>query len=146
MSAINVSVSLPGREEINLDLQVSADGQITKSKLTGVGGPKLLDVLETWRPKFSGKLIDIEPPRGADPATILMRELVLRAQGAWQFPFAEEELCHCRAIPTRVVDMAIITGAHTPEEVSRLTSASTACGTCRPDVRAIINYRLGNGE
>lgn len=81
-------------------------------------------------------------PKGNSHSEILVRELILKAKGEWAFPYQEIELCHCRAIPAEDVDQAIIAGAHTPEQVSRQTSASTACGTCRPDVEKILKYRL----
>lgn len=137
----SVSVSLPGREEIHLEIEVDG-GQVKTARLRGIGGPRLLDLLEQCRPHLQGPMSDISIPEGTDPAAILMRELLLKAKGEWDFPFKEEELCHCRAVECNKVDMAVISGAHTPEKVSALTSASTACGTCRPDVEAIINYRL----
>jgi NAD(P)H-nitrite reductase large subunit len=29
------------------------------------------------------------------------------------------------------------------ERIRATTSASTSCGTCRPDIEAILKYRLG---
>lgn len=82
-------------------------------------------------------------PDGSGHETLLLREWILKARGEWKFPYNEDELCHCRRVPTHVVDQAIVAGAHTPEAVSRATSASTNCGTCRPDVERILAYRLG---
>ncbi|MEO0335870.1 MAG: (2Fe-2S)-binding protein [Pseudomonadota bacterium] len=73
---------------------------------------------------------------------VMMREVLLKATGGWQPAFTEDELCHCRVVPTEIVDAAIVAGAHTPEEVSRQTNASTQCGTCRPDVEKILAARL----
>ena len=79
---------------------------------------------------------------GADHAAILLRELVLRAEGRFQLPYREPELCHCRAVPTEVVDRAIVSGCHSIESVARCTSAGTSCGTCKPDTEKLIAYRL----
>ncbi len=73
---------------------------------------------------------------------ILMRELVLKLKNEWVFPYAEAELCHCRAISTEKVDQAVVYGARTVMAVNRLTSAGTACGTCRPDIEKILSYRV----
>jgi len=81
------------------------------------------------------------PPEGEGHSALLVRELILKIQGQWQFPFPHSEVCHCRAISTETVDQAILSGAHSPEEVSIITTASTACGTCRPDIISILNYR-----
>ncbi|MBX3018486.1 MAG: (2Fe-2S)-binding protein [Bdellovibrionaceae bacterium] len=80
-------------------------------------------------------------PETTDHVGLLLREFILKTQGAWAYPYADEELCHCRNVPTAVVDRAIMNGAHTGPQVSRLTNASTSCGTCRPDVECIIKYR-----
>lgn len=77
-----------------------------------------------------------------DHVDILLREFAQKAQGQWQFPYKEEELCHCRGVSLKIVDEAILNGAHSPEAVSRRTSASTSCGTCRQDVKNIIRYRV----
>jgi len=84
-------------------------------------------------------------PEGTDHNDLLIKEFILRAKGEWAFPYKDTELCHCRSVETSVVDQAIIAGAHTCVNVSSRTSASTACGTCRPDVQKIIDYRLKKG-
>ncbi len=81
-------------------------------------------------------------PTGLGHSELLLKELLLKINGQWNFPYEADEICHCRNVRTEVVDQAILAGAHTPEAVSRWTSASTACGTCRADVEKIIKYRL----
>jgi bacterioferritin-associated ferredoxin len=79
---------------------------------------------------------------GRDHISILLRELILKLQNRFQLPFEEAELCHCRVVPTDVVDRAIIGGCHTTSSVARATSAGTSCGTCKPDTDRLISYRL----
>ena len=136
------SVQIPGREEVHLEFDEDK-GQISGAKLTGIGGPELLETLDLWRPQLKGAVAEIPLPDGCGTGAMLVREVLLKAQGQWQYPYEHEELCHCRAVPTQTVDAAVLTGAHEPSRVSKQTSASTACGTCRPDVEAIIAYRLG---
>jgi NAD(P)H-nitrite reductase large subunit len=143
MKTIKSHVVWEGREEAYLQLQVDDQNKIVKSKLTGVGGPQFLQRLCALRGELTGTVADLIAPSGVSPEAILFRELILRAQGRWQPPYESEELCHCRAVPTAVVDRAICAGAHTSRQVSEQTSASTACGTCRPDVEAMIKWRLG---
>lgn len=81
-------------------------------------------------------------PKGTSHVDLLLREFILRVRKEWNFPYLDTETCHCRNIPTEVVDRAILNGAHTTARVSRETSASTACGTCRSDVQSMIDYRL----
>lgn len=77
-----------------------------------------------------------------DHVAILLRELVLRARDQFALPYKDAELCHCRAVPTEVVDRAIISGCHSVQSVARMTSAGTSCGTCKPDTESLIAYRL----
>jgi bacterioferritin-associated ferredoxin len=139
---IEIDVALKARDSLSLSLDVD-DGSIIQSHLRGRGCSELLKLLTEWRPKIKGQLQDLELPKGESHAAMMMRELILKAQGKWNFPYKEDEVCHCRAVPTSVVDGAILGGCKTSTEVSRETSASTSCGTCRPDVEAILRYRQG---
>lgn len=130
-------VSLEGRDRIEADLSQSP------CRVKAVACDELLRLLTELKAQHGPDPRQWPLPKGRDHGTLLVRELILKTQGQWQFPYEHQELCHCRAIPTHTVDQAIISGAHTPEAVSRMTSASTACGTCRPDVERILKYRLG---
>lgn len=138
---VTQTVSLQGRDEITLDLDV-VNGEIAHSRLTGRGCPEMLNLMQAWRPKFKGALSAVEIPKGNSHSEILLREAILKARGDWKFPYEEEELCHCRAIATSKVDAAIIGGCRSVRAIARETSAGTSCGSCRPDTEAIINYRL----
>lgn len=111
-----------------------------------IGCEALLTLVQDLRARFGDDPAKWEPPAGPAHQEILVREFIQRLKGEWKLPYAHDELCHCRMIPTRVVDQAIVAGAHTPEAVSRATSASTACGTCRPDVEKILAYRLAKSS
>ncbi len=77
-----------------------------------------------------------------DHVSLLINELILRLQNKWSHPYPHEEVCHCRVVSLETVEQAILNGADTPEMVAKWTMASTACGTCRPDVEKILNFRL----
>ena len=144
MKTITEHVVWDGREEAHIHLTLDENQTIQSARLTGIGGPAFLAQLKVLRTQLKGSMAGLVPPKGNTPEAILFRELILRAQGKWQLPYESEELCHCRAVPTAVVDRAICAGAHTSRQVSEQTSASTACGTCRPDVEAMIKWRLGS--
>ena len=139
--ALEFSVSLPGRDDLKLELKV-VDGDVVSQKLTGRGCTEFLKLLQTWRPKLTGSLATLEIPHGNSHSEILLREALLKAKGEWDFPYKDEELCHCRAVATSRVDAAIIGGCRSVRALARETSAGTSCGSCRPDTEAIINYRL----
>ena len=113
-----------------------------KSSLKVIGCTKLLQLLSELKNQFGSDVKLWVLPEGSNHELMLVRELILKAKGDWNYPYQHEELCHCRAITTKVVDQAILSGAHHPEVVTRRTSASSACGTCRSDVEKIIAYRL----
>lgn len=139
--SVDLRVSLPGRDELRLELQV-VNGEIASAALSGRGCTEFLKLLQAWRPKLSGQLSALEAPAGNSHAEILLREAVLKAKGEWDFPYKDEELCHCRAVATAKVDAAIVAGCRTTREIARETSAGTSCGSCRVDVESIINYRI----
>jgi bacterioferritin-associated ferredoxin len=133
--------AISGRDELHLTVEL--DGETIRSaRLSAIGCPELLALVEAWRPRLGGDRRHLALPEGNGHADMLMRELILKVRGEWKFPYGEQELCHCRAIPTAKVDAAIIDGAHRIETISRRTSAGTSCGACKPDIEAILNYRL----
>ncbi len=138
---VDLNVSLPGRDDLNLHLQV-VNGEIVSHKLTGRGCTEFLKLIQSWRPKLKGQLAALVMPEGNSHSEILLREAILKAKGEWEFPYKDEELCHCRAVATSKVDAAIIGGCRSVRAIARETSAGTSCGSCRPDTEAIINYRL----
>jgi bacterioferritin-associated ferredoxin len=144
MQKLTAKVDWPGREQAEIWLEINDQKQIKNAKLTGVGGTEFLNLLKSYRGMLQGALGDLPLPVGQSAAALCLRELILKIKGEWVYPYSEEEICHCRAVPTAVVDQAICTGAHTTKKVSEQTSASTACGTCRPDVAAILKFRLGS--
>lgn len=133
-------VVLDGRDRI----EMTGDGDQTRLQV--IGCRELLALLHELKRQYGSNVSQWPLPTGDHHAAILVRELLLKAQGKWDFPYKDEEICHCRTVATHLVDQAVIAGAHTPEAVSRLTSASTACGTCRPDVQKVINFRLGRSS
>lgn len=139
---IVVEARLDARDWIELTLQLDGD-KIVSASLRGRGCTDLLNLLALTRSTLTGSLKEVPLPKGDGHAAILMREVLLKARGEWKFPYEEEELCHCRAVPTSKVDQAIVGGCHSVFAVARQTSAGTSCGTCRPNTERIIAYRLG---
>jgi bacterioferritin-associated ferredoxin len=127
-----ICVEIPGRDRIEYEA----------GTLKVIGCSELRELIS--RLQKGGKDVSKWPiPEGSSHSMMLVRELILRARGEWQFPIQEAETCHCRAVPTKTVDQAVLCGAHNIEKVRRLTSANTACGTCFPEVEKILQYRLG---
>ncbi len=137
-------VGHPGHSELHLQASPIEGASQHHWKLTAIGPLELLELVAQWRQKVEScrDLRQVPLPQGHSPAELLLKELLLKARGEWKLPYTEEELCHCRAVATQKVLEAIAQGAHTPEKVSRWTSASTSCGSCRKDVTSLLDYYL----
>jgi bacterioferritin-associated ferredoxin len=130
--SINFVVELEGRDRI----------EVSGSQVRFRGCSELTGLMKQLRGEHGPELGQWPLPEGTSHSEILIREAILKAKGEWKFPYQEAEVCHCRGVACRTVDQAIIAGAHSTDVVSRQTSTSTACGTCRPDVQKMIQYRV----
>lgn len=131
---------LKGRDFI--EIEISEDASVEKPRVKVVGCTELLSLVRRFQVQFGRNPESWPLPTGTNHSELLLKEVLLKMKGQWVYPYQHVELCHCRSVMTEVVDQAIIAGAHQCEVVSRQTSASTACGTCRPDVQKIIDFRL----
>lgn len=133
---MRVVVQLKGQDQIEAEKQSSGQW-----KISAFGCHDFLLAISTLHKAFGSP--EVWPlPEGVGHVDLLMREFILKTRGEWKFPDQDQEICHCRIVSTAAVDHAIVNGAHQTHQVSRVTSASTACGTCRPDVQRLIDYRL----
>jgi bacterioferritin-associated ferredoxin len=135
-------VSWPGHDEIILEY-------CPKSKLATslrvVGCADTINKFKTLVQTYKNRSVFEWPmPMGISHSDMLIRELLLKVNDKWDFPYREEELCHCRSVPTLIVDQAIIGGAHTCNQVTNQTGAASACSTCQVHIEKIIQYRLKN--
>lgn len=140
---MKVKAEIPGREWVELDVSKDDQGVVQAASVKVFGCHKLTDAAKSFAQKIRGqKLSEVSWP-GLSHEHLLIQEIILKAQERFQPPNSEEELCHCRKIPTRKVDEAIVLGAHTPEKVKAWTGAGSGCGTCRPRTMELIEFRLG---
>ncbi len=126
-----IKVGFPGMDEIHITYDGS---KILSSKI--IGSLSLVQKFKTWAQ--NPNLI----PQGRRSEDLLLKELSLRLQDKWPLANDEPELCHCRKIPQRNVERAVVLGAHTVEQVRARTSANTGCGTCLPDVERVLKAYL----
>ena len=131
-----------GRDEIRAEIDVT-DGIITTAKLTAIGCLPFLKMVDEYRALIKGEIKNLSAPKTLEHSGLILKELVLKLRGEWDFPYKEAELCHCRAVSCDRVDAAIIFGAKTAEDVAKNTLAGTGCGTCRKNTENIIKYRWG---
>jgi len=137
---------LPGREWIELEVNIDEVGVIQSLSFKALGCHNLVEVGGKAVKQFiKANLKDLKW-NGSDHWDLLLNEVFLRLQDNFALPITDEELCHCRKIHTQKVDNAIVLGAQTPEKVRAWTSASSGCGTCRPNVEKLISYRLLKGS
>lgn len=132
-----VEVNIEGRDQIRFE---KLDDQ---NKITFIGCQEFTHLIKSYRTQFGNDIFKWPLPSGQTHSEMVIREFIQKLKGTWEYPYQDEELCHCRHVKTKTVDQAILNGAHTHELASRWTGCSTACGTCKPDVEKIIKYRLG---
>lgn len=132
-----VEVKVDGRDQIKLETLND------QNKVSFIGCFEFTQLVKNYRAKFGNDVFKWPVPSGTTHSEIVIREFIMKLKGTWDYPYKDEELCHCRHVSTKTVDQAIINGAHTHELASRWTGCSTACGTCKPDVEKIIKYRVG---
>ena len=131
---------IPNREWVEFEAVVT-DGKVGKLTFKAQGCFQLIEAARKVL-GLNGTEIQNLVWTGLNHWDLLIAEAIDRLTGRYKFPNLELELCHCRCIPTAKVDQAIILGAHTVEKVREWTSANTACGTCRPEVEKLIDFRL----
>lgn len=133
-----VTTESNGRDQIKWE---SVDSQ---NKVTFIGCLEFTMLVKNYRAKFGNDVFKWPTPTGNSHSEILIREFILKLKNQWDYPYKDDEICHCRHVSTKTVDEAILNGAHTHELAMRWTGCSTACGTCKPDVEKVINYRVGS--
>lgn len=138
MATKTITVELENRDRI--ELTHSDDGNVTSVK--GTGCLELLNKIKTLKSMLPEKATELFVFLDQTHSSLMINEAILKAMGKWNYPYTEEELCHCRAIPLAKVDAAIVAGFHTVDEIAEQTSAGTACGTCRSNSQSCIEFRL----
>ncbi len=133
-----IHVSIPFRDHIQVEFTGKTPDPVHWTIKACSSCLNLLNLLQQKNPDPRTWAL----PVGNSHSHLLIRELILKSHGDWQPPYTADEICHCRGVPTEKVICAIKSGAHTTNEVSRVTQASTSCGTCRSDVQNLLDYFL----
>lgn len=135
---------LDKREWLEFEVRVTPSGQVEEVIWRGFGCGDLLSTAEKFASALRGQVLsDFCWNSGHSHSDILTQEILDKLTQKFKIPLVDEELCHCRKIATKKVDEAVVLGAHTPELVRSWTTASSGCGTCRPEVVKIIESRIG---
>jgi bacterioferritin-associated ferredoxin len=149
---MQLHINLPGYEDLRLELDESGNietCQLQCSPATVTLFNSLLTQygrkISTWEVPIStiqrNGALDIVVSRDDRRASLLMQELVKRAQGLWRSPFAGEIVCTCRGVTSESIDQAIVAGAKSIEEISLWTTACTACTTCKFKIEDLLKNR-----
>ncbi len=139
---MKIKAELKGRDFIEVELEGES---ISAGKVLGVqfkGCTQFMDLIQRMRKSFGADIKAWPLPEGVDHSSLVLREMILKLRGEWLLPDVPDEVCHCRSVSLEKIDQAIVAGAHSTDKVTRLTNASSNCGTCRPDVQKLIDFRL----
>lgn len=135
-----VDLVFPGAEELHYIKRGD------RAQVWGLGGPELLNWLQTHRPQIEQSPEKLALPTGSSRTDLILRQFILRIQGRWDPPFKEWELCHCFKIPTSRILKYILEGHHSVEAIALKCRAGTSCGRCRPDTQSLVEYHLNLGS
>jgi bacterioferritin-associated ferredoxin len=136
-----IQAGIPGGDEVHLTLYLRGDGQIEKTQWKVTGSLELIEAAHKLNGELKGDLQKVPAPQGTGFPQLLLKELLLKAKDQW--PGEDQpELCHCRNVPQKIVERAILMGAHSVEKIRQRTSANTGCGTCLPDVERLLKLYL----
>jgi len=139
-----IRVEIKDREWVQFKLEVDPTSQkISRASFQAQGCLSLLEAVGKAVQSFQGKkVMDLAWSASLEHWDQLILEAISRLQGKYDRPYKEDEMCHCRKVPTDKIETAIVLGAHTPERVKAWTTAGSGCGTCRPNVQALIEFRV----
>jgi bacterioferritin-associated ferredoxin len=137
---LQFKASWPGHDEIFLEYCVKTK-LVTSLRIFGCLDTinKFKELVQTFKTQ---SVLEWPIPMGIHHSDMLIRELLLKIHNKWDYPYKEEEICHCRAVDTIIVDQAVMGGAHTIHQISLETGAATACSACQVNIEKIIQYRL----
>lgn len=136
-----ISVQITAGDEVTLKVDLEGD-QIKSTKWEIIGHLDLLKKAKSLSESLSGTVSNLEVPQGRDPASLILKELVMKLKGTWPDEPKDPELCHCRKVSQVDVERAVILGAHDVETLRQRSSANTGCGTCLPDVEDVLKQYL----
>jgi NAD(P)H-nitrite reductase large subunit len=128
---VKFEVSLPSGDILSYD---SVENQVTVRGCDQLVS-KVSDLLKISKDPKSWPNQELK-----DHVSVLINQLKLKVEGKWLLPYTHEELCHCRQVPTQVVEELIILGVRSQQEISHRCRAGTGCGTCRKDIVDLIEY------
>jgi bacterioferritin-associated ferredoxin len=143
MKTFSARAELEHREWIEVEVQVNPQGMVEIASFKALGCSALILACEKIVKDIQSKeLLNIPLNPKNSHEHLLINEALLKLKGKFKLPVTEMEVCHCRKISLLKINEAIVNGAHSPEQVKAWTSASSGCGTCRPEIEKLIQYRL----
>ena len=142
LKKVTARAELQKREWVEFEFEIDQSGLIQELKWLAFGCHNLIESATNAAKDFKNKKINQIIWQGTNHWDLLINEIISKVHGSFRIPIEDHELCHCRKIPTFVIDQAVVLGAHTPEKVRAWTTATSGCGTCRPDVEKVIQSRI----
>lgn len=136
MSSKNIHVQLAHCDHI--ELQILASGAVS---IQVQGCSQMMSLTQHLQQTYGADFRVWPYPSGVSHAELLWKEFLQKLHQKWTPPYTDEEVCHCRKVSLKRVEEAILRGALTTEMITEKTQASSACGTCRPDVDKILAWR-----
>jgi ferredoxin-nitrate reductase len=75
-----------------------------------------------------------------------LRDQLLRGSGSQKPPVKGKLVCSCNGVGELNIQEVIAGGCHTLQDICNATGAGMGCGSCKPEVKAILNEQINNVE
>ncbi len=129
-SVINPAIQSSLRSSLHTDLNA-------KSGISELASSKNIAEDIAWEADSWGR----RPISDRIRSSLLIKELILKARGEWEIPYANEVVCNCREVKAEAIDQVLAAGSLSVDAVSAWTTACTACTTCKSKIEDLIQFR-----
>lgn len=119
-----------------------AEIKSTEQDVSCSGSFALIEKVNRYKKEFGSDPAKWPVVPVSDSNDILINELILKSTEQYAISYDQEEMCHCRTVPTETVIQSIKQDCRTVKEISRATKAGTGCGTCVPQLRILLSEIL----
>lgn len=139
--SMKLRVEIPQRCWIEASFKLDQFNNIQTVDWHAQGSFDLINECQKFFNQVANKNIEVVSVEGMKTSQLLLAMLVDKLKGQ-HIESEDIEICHCRKINRSEIMQAILLGAHTADKVKKWTTASSGCGTCRPDVENLIEVCL----
>ena len=130
-----------GDSRDGVDIVAFADRDMGEQRLAAFAGPRLVAALFLARTPVAVSRSWAVAQLTADHADLRMRSRLVAGRPGADMPDKGAIVCSCFSIGARQIAAAVRGGAMSVEAIGRLTNAGTNCGSCKSEIRQVLEAR-----